>query len=333
MKIEDLSKSQIDAQIKQLIEKADNFWIKTFGKEEATDVDKLRLLSRQGKIQNKIQHDLMTYYFKKQGLYTDGKTTLQERADKLILMKTEFGKKTAKVRDNTIQDIDALINRAKQKKDELEKIPSILKEEYKIDRNKILNNLKGELQSFYDSYQDYIEKEIKIVFNDFLTTVKTRQDDAIERARAKITDLQHRQKEKITSGVQKYSGELEAELTILKYKEGDNALIEKYNEEIRKINQELNELNDPIIPVEKEPIKEEIIKEPLTIPVIIEESYPTNDMLETVEEEIITAPEKEENLALSNLTVRKLKEIADQHKIKYDTKIRKSDLIELIDGV
>lgn len=333
MKIEDLNKSQIDAQIKQLIEKADNFWIKTFGKEEATDVDKLRLLSRQGKIQNKIQHDLMTYYFKKQGLYTDGKTTLQERADKLILMKTEFGKKTAKVRDNTIQDIDALINRAKQKKDELEKIPSILKEEYKIDRNKILNNLKGELQSFYDSYQDYIEKEIKIVFNDFLTTVKTRQDEAIERARAKITDLQHRQKEKITSGVQKYSGELEAELTILKYKEGDNALIEKYNEEIRKINQELNELNDPIIPVEKEPIKEDIIIEPVKIPVIIEESYPTNDMLETVEEEVIIAPEKEENLALSNLTVRKLKEIADQHKIRYDTKIRKSDLIELIEEV
>lgn len=254
MKYEELDKKGIEEHEKQLIEKADRFWIEIYGKQEASDVDKLRLLSRQGKILSPFQNALKRSYFRKQGMWTDGKTTLKEREKQLILKKTEFGNKIAKVKNATIADIDEIIKKAKEKKKELEEIPVQMKEEYKIDKLEILETLRKDLQEFYDYSKNAINKEVDKVFNEFLTNIKSRQDQLIEDAKTKIQDLQKIQKVRLTNEVEKYSAELEAELTVLEYKENDEELIKQYNEEVRKINQELNEIKE--IPIESSPLED-----------------------------------------------------------------------------
>ena len=246
MKYKDLTKKEIEEYEKQLIEKADNFWVELYGRQEASDVDKLRLLSRQGRIQDTFQHDIMTGYFFKQDLWTNGKTTLKEREKQLILVKTEFGNKIAKVKSATIANIDEIIINAEAKRREIEKIPVQMVEEYKVDKNAILTALKTELQNHYDTSQEKIEKEIIEVFNAFLQNVESRQEQLIQNARSQIQDIQKRQKLRMTHEVEKYSAELEAELTVLEYRENDDDLIKQYNEEIRKINQELNKIKKPI---------------------------------------------------------------------------------------
>lgn len=247
MKYKDLTQKEIEEYEKQLIEKADNFWVEMYGRQEASDVDKIRLLSRQGKILSPIQNAVKRGFFFKKGLWTDGKTTLKEREKQLILKKTEFGNKIAKDKAKTIANIDEIIANKEAQKKELEKIPVQMIEEYKIDKQAILDDLRNELQSHYDVSQKKIEKEVNDVFNVFLKNVESRQDQLIQDAKSQIQTLQKRQKIKLTNEVEKYSAELEAELTVLEYRENDDDLIKQYNEEIQKINQELNEIKQPII--------------------------------------------------------------------------------------
>ena len=313
MQYDKLSKEEKREHERLLIEKADDFWIKTYGKKEASDIDKLRLLSRQGKIQDKFQHDVMIHYFKKQGFWRDGKTPLEEREKQLVLKKAEFGNKIAKVKSNTIADIDEIIKRANQKKEQLNKIPVQMKESFKINKQKILETLRNDLQSLYGSSEDYIEKEISEVYNDFLKNVQERQNNMIDKARTKIHDLQKTQKMRVEQEVERFGSELEAELAVLEYKENDDQLIKQYNDEIKKINQELNEIREPIIEEDTIEVEnEEIFEEP-------EE----NDIFGE-------APEEEIPIGLENLTVKQLKELADKNGIEYNAHILKADLIEKI---
>lgn len=251
MNYDKLSAEDIESYEKQLIEKADNLWVKMFGKEETNDIEKLRLLSRQGMIQDKFQHDIMTGYFKKQGLSSDGRTTLQEKEKQLTLKKTEFGIKIQKIKDSRTRDIDEIIERAKAKKKELNQIPDKLKDKYKVDRNAILEKLHTDLEAFYERAEQNIEKDITDVYDNFIKNVKARQDDLLAKARQDIKNLQTQCKNKMITEVEYYSAELEAELQVLDNVENDEQLIKRYEEEIRKINQEINELRDVPISVEE----------------------------------------------------------------------------------
>lgn len=309
MNYKDLSEEQKAEYEKHLLEKADTFWIETYGKKEASNIDKLRLLSRQGKIQDKFQHDVMTYYFKKQGFWRDGKTTLKEREKQLVLEKAQYGNKVAKVKANTIADINQIIERANKKKEQIEKIPVQMKEEFRINKQKILDGLRSDLQGFYQNSEKFIEQEISGVYNDFIKNVETRQKELLDKARTKIQDLQKTQKMRLEKEIETFGTELEAELTVLEYKENDNELIEQYNEEIKKINQELNELQEPIVNE------------------ILEDNKTPKDELEP---EIPEEPKENVKIGLENLTVKELKALADRSGVEYNAHILKADLIELL---
>lgn len=313
MKYEELSKEDIEKHEAQLIEKADNFWVSVYSKKEGTNIEKIRLLSRQGRINDKFQHDVMTGYFRKQGFWRDGKTTLDDRKKQLILEKQEFGKKIAQIRDSKIKDIDSVIAKAQEKKDKLSKIPIKLHEEFKIDKNEILVKLTGELDLLYETSKEWIDKEISDIYDSFINTIKTKQESLISKARTDIEGLQKQQKGRMRSEVENFSTELEAELAVLNHIEGSEDTIKKYEEEIALINQEINELEAIPEKIEEVIEPEEIDEEP-----IIEE---TNE------------PEEKEDpskVGLEALTVAQLKQIADANNISYDARIRKADLIELI---
>lgn len=313
MKYEELSKEDIEKHEAQLIEKADNFWISVFGKEEATAVQKLRHLSRQGRINDKFQHDVMTGYFKKQGFWRDGRTTLEEREKQLILEKQEFGKKIAQIRDSKIKDIDSVIAKAQEKKKELSKIPVKLFEEFKIDKDSILTKLTKELNELYETSKKWVETEISNIYSDFINTIKTKQDQLINMAHKDIENLQKQQKGRMRTEVENFSSELEAELAVISHIEDNQETIKKYEEEIALINQEINELE--AIP---EKIEEVIEPEEIEEEIMIEETKESEEK------------EESSKVGLEALTVVQLKQIADANNISYDARIRKADLIELI---
>lgn len=314
---DELNEEAIEEYERKLIKKADNFFIDLYGKKEATDIDKLKVFSRQGKIQDKFFHDIMAGYFRKEGLWSDGVTTLKEREKQLILKKTEFGMKIASVRDATIADIDTIIKKAKERRDEISKIPIALKEEYKINKQEILKELRDELQGFYEKVESNIEKEVENVFIDFFESLKNRQTMLVDDAKSKIQSLQNRQKARIKSEVENFSSELEAELTVLEYKENDEMLIEQYNEEVRKINQELNEISRPIVKPEK-------VEKVVPIEDIIKEITKEVDEVKTIDA-VLEHP-------LKQLTVKQLKNMALTNGIEFKNTIRKDDLISLIDA-
>jgi len=296
MKYTDLNKEEIKKYEEILINKADKFWVDLYGRKEASNIDKLRLLSRQGKVQDKFQHDVIVGYFRKKGFASDGKTTIKERKKQLEDRKIKFGKKIALIRNSKIQDINSIVEKAKVKQKELEAIPNQIKDEYKIGKNNILQTLKEELEALYTQAEKQIDNEIKNVFKRFLGQVEKRQEAFSNNARDSIEELQRQLKIKMESSITTFSAELDAELTVLQYKETDDATIIKYSEEIKKINQEINEL-DGIFEVQKEPKKK-----------------------------------KEEPMGLDALTVRDLKLMADNRNIQYTAQIRKADLIQLLDG-
>lgn len=248
-----LSIEEIEGYERQLLDKADNFWIELYGKKESSDLEKLRCLSRQGKIQDKFHHDIMIGYFKKQGLASDGRTTLQEREKQLTLKKTEFGVRIKKIKDSSIQNIDEIIKRAEVKKKELNQIPKQLKEKYKVDRNAILQELRDDLNAFFERAENDIEKEVVEVYEDFIKSVKARQDAYLEKALQEIENLQKNCKNKMISDVEHYGAELEAELQVLENVESENKLIKQYEAEIKKINQEIMEIKD--LPITYEDIQ------------------------------------------------------------------------------
>lgn len=312
MKYETLSKEDIKKYEDQLIEQADIFWVSLYGRKEGTNIEKLRLLSNQGRINDKFQHDVMTGYFRKEGFWRDGKTTLEERKKQLILEKQEFGKKIAQIRDSKIKDIDSVIAKAQERKETLSKIPIKLHEEFKINKNEILVKLTRELDLLYETSKEWIDKEISDIYDSFINTIKSKQDSLISKARNDIETLQKQQKARMRSEVENFSSELEAELAVLNHIEDSEDTIKKYEEEIGIINQEINEIES--IP--------EIIED--NIEEIVEKTI--EDIL--IEKEITEEKEDPSVGGLDTLTVAQLKQIADANNISYDARIKKADLIE-----
>ena len=319
-KFENLTNEEKLEHEKLLLQKAEDFWIQTFGKQEASDVDKIRLLSRQGKLNDKLQHDIMVNYFEKQGLWRDGKTTLEERKKQLILEKQEFGKKIAQVRDSKIKDIDSIIAKATMRKQELKKIPVQLQEEFKIDKEKILAQLNEKLNLLYNTSKEWIDKEIANIYDNFILTTKNKQDELITTARNELETLQKQQKARMRHEVETFSAELEAELTVLNYVENDESLIEKYNEEVQLINQEINKIDN-------------VLSEKPIIDYNPEKEEPFGEVTEVIIDTPIEEPEEPEEppkVGLEFLTVAQLKEVADSNNIQYPARILKADLIALL---
>lgn len=300
MKFEDLSEEEILELEKSLLQKANDFFIKLYGNAEATDVDKLRLLSRQGRIQDTLQHDIMTNYFKKRGLWRDGKTTHEERKEILAKKKKEFGYKIEQIRNAKIKNMNDIIKKAQEKKEALKKIPIQLHEEYKINKQEILETLIANLEELFQIAEDTIDKEIGDRYNEFISKITTRKDEVIDNAKSKILNLHKAAKMRLQSEVEQFSSELEAELVVQEYADKDDLLIEDYNEQIREINQELNELNTLT--------SKEIEAEP-------EEEY----------EEVEATPQ-----GLEALLKKDLLKIADSEGIPYTSRTTKAELIKLL---
>jgi hypothetical protein len=274
--MEDLTEQE-----KKLIQKADNNWVRDFGRVEATDINKIRYASRQGKY-NMEEQKIRDAYFRKLGLWTDGKTTLKEREQQLIAKKEEFGRKIIQIRTSKIDSLDSIIQKAQEKKKLLNKIPKQLQQEYNIEKNKILATLVKELEVYYNATP--IEEELNSKIRIFTQKIEARKQEMIEGALEQISNLQKKQKAQIETEINNFSAELEAELSILEYINKDDFLTQQYNEDIKVINQEINSLD-----VKKEG-------------------------------------------SLEDRTVSELKEIADQKGLNYDSRIRKAELIELIEG-
>ena len=242
MKYEKLSPEEIVSHENHIIEKADAVWVDLYGKEETTDIEKLKLYSREGKVQDKFEHDVIEGYFRKQGLWKDGRTTLEERRKQLLLEKTEFGEKIARVRNTKLGDLKEVIKRAEKKKRELEQIPIKLREEYKIDKENILKNLQYELNAFYERAENDIEKEVGEVYDDFINSIKEKQAELVNKAKNELEVLQKHQKNRIRTEVELYSSELDAELQVLDDVENDELKIKQYKDAVKEINLEINGL-------------------------------------------------------------------------------------------
>jgi hypothetical protein len=275
MKYDKLTPEEIESYENHLIEKADRLWVEMYGKEETTDTEKLKLYSREGLTQDIFEHDLIVGYFKKQGLWKDGRTTLKEREIQLTLKRTKFGEKIARIRDSKIGNINDIIKKAKAQKAELEAIPVRLKEEYRIDKNAILENLSSELIAFYERAENDIEKEVREVYDDFIQTIRGKQGELIKKARNELGALQKHQKNRIRTEVEIYSAELEAELLILDNYENDENRIKGLEEEIKLVNEEIGQLRnfEPTedLPIEAIKIKPKVVKEMFVCPFCPEE--------------------------------------------------------------
>ena len=226
-------------QEKNLLQKADNHWVRNFGRAEATDVNKIRYISREGLL-NIGEQKVRDEYFRKQGLWTDGKTTLKEREQQLIAKKEEFGKKITQIRDSKIKSLDKIVQKTQEKKELLNKIPNRLQQEYKIEKDKILSDLTKELEVYYKATP--FEDELQSKVNQFTQRIEARKQEMIQEALIQIANLQKKQKAQLEEEINAFSAELEAELTILEYIETDDMLTKQYSGEIKKINQEINSL-------------------------------------------------------------------------------------------
>ena len=298
MKFEELSEQEIQELEAILLQKAKDFWLKLYGLKEATDVDKFRLLTRQGHLQNKLHHDIIVNYFKKRGLWRDGKTTLEERIKILANEKKKYGYKVAQIRDAKLKSMNEIIEKAQKKKEQLKQIPIQLHEEYKINKEELLEKLEGDLDELFDLGNATIDKEIGDRYKEFLVKIEKRQNELIDKAKEDVLHLQKKAKQLLKFKVETFSSELEAELVVHEYGDRDDMLIEEHNEHIKDLNRELNELTE------------------------------LTSKKEEVEEDTIEVDSTEEDL--NQLTKAQLKEIADNNGISYDSRILKADLIKLL---
>lgn len=225
----------------EVLMRADEFWIKQFGRQEASNVDKVRYFRNNGMPVSPFP-EIITEFFKKQGFWSDGRTTLAQREKNLILQKKEKALTRKKILESKASNLREIATKALQKEKELRSIPQRLISEFKIDRQKLEENLKSELNGFLQDANEYISKEVDSILEDIFTEVKQKTHDKITKTKKEIEHLKASLDQRLKHEIDSYTTELEAELAILEYKQQDDQLIQTIDGDIRTINQELHDI-------------------------------------------------------------------------------------------
>jgi hypothetical protein len=255
-----MEEQQIEMKEKELLERARNWWDEVYPRDDATDLAKMRIYSREGLVQGKFEHDVKKAWYKKQGYWEDGKTTLEERKKQLRLKKIEFGKKIDELQTSYTENLDEIIKNIQLKKKQIEDVPQIIKQDYAIERNQLLIQIRGELETLRSSYLESIEKEVTNIYEGMINDFETRKNELFLKGFNKLETMYQQSKWKIETEINSYGAELEAELNILDSSKHDDHLLEEYNEEVKKINQELAQLQNSDGDIQKPKFKVEVEK-------------------------------------------------------------------------
>ena len=240
--MENLTEEIIEQKEKDLLERAKNWWYDNYPRTKATDVEILRIFSSEGLVVGKVEHDIKKMFFKKQGYWEDGRTTLEDRVKQLQVKKISFGKKIDVLKNSYTANLDEIIKNIKIKRAGIEAIPQMIKNEYGVERHELLRKFREELEGLRTEYLTNLEKETREIYNGMIEDFEARKNKLILQIKTKFENSHQNSKNMIESEINTLGAELEAELNILDASKHDDQLIEEQNEEIRKINREINEL-------------------------------------------------------------------------------------------
>ena len=232
----------IEQKERDLLERAKKWWYEYYPLTKATDVEILRIFTAEGLVVGKLEHDIKKSFFKKQGYWEDGRTTLEAKVKELQVKKIEFGKRVAQLQNSYIDNLDEIVANIKEKKAKIEQAPQMIKNEYGIERNEVLRKFREELGILKRIYLTNLEGEIERIYDGMISDFEARREELVNQIISKFETSHQRSKDGIEKMINSLGAELEAELNILDSSKHDDVLIKEQNEEIRRINQEINSL-------------------------------------------------------------------------------------------
>lgn len=221
---------------------AEDFWVKNFRKQEASRMDKMRYYYNHAMPPTPCIGAIKAF-FTENGYWHDGKTTLKQREQDLILENQAFMIERKRILDSKLQDLSEAKKRIEEKEKELNNIPHQLIKEYKIDKKKIMNDLSIELMALFEGADKYLEKEFKNLKESVYREAEERGNALITQSHVDFSNLKKGLQIRLRKEIDGFASELETNLAILQYKEQDDRHVHELDEKIRENNRELNELS------------------------------------------------------------------------------------------
>jgi phage host-nuclease inhibitor protein Gam len=276
----------------QLLDRARNYWHEVSREDDASDLRKLKAYSLEGLVRGDFENRVMEQFFKRQGYWVDGITTLEQHKRKLQLRKLEFGKKIQAIHDGYLSDLSDLKAKVEAKQEKLSNVPNRIKKEYKVDVSTIKETALRDIKQLFEAFENGLKIEYQKVYDDMISDFETNKQKILLEALDALGKLQNLSKSKIETEIVNLGASLTAELSVLNAKENDDRLIQEYQEEIKKLNRELKSLEEKV------------------------EEYSEIPSMDTE--------------YLENFTVKDLRKIAEENKIDLNSQMRKSDIIEVL---
>jgi hypothetical protein len=239
----DLEKDQLE---NALLEKARGFWA-DISREKVSDLRKMNALNNEGVVGDILHHKIMERWYKKEGYWIDGITTLKEREKQLISKKMEFGIKIDGIRNGYLNSMKEIEDRITIKKTSLKNVPEQIKKNYGLDIVQIREKASEDIANFFSIYEKSIIEDVEKDYGESLKSFEDYKNTVLNDALKRIRELQTICKGEITDKINELGAELTAELTIIDSKKVDDQLMEKYQKEIKRINREILDLTTPVV--------------------------------------------------------------------------------------
>jgi len=194
---EQLSKVDKDRLIESILIKARDYWNKENPRLEATDLDKMRLFHKTGLIKGILEGGARNEFYRREGFWLDGMTTLEVREKQIIHEKMETIKKMAKLRDSHLGNIDEILKRVQERKAKLLEVPEQLKIKYNIHKDQIRTEIERDLQILHQDLLQNVTSSISNVYNECKNELRRRKTEIVNTRRAELNMLIVREKKNI----------------------------------------------------------------------------------------------------------------------------------------